>query len=69
MRTTPAGKGVNCVYEIVIDGLNLNAITTAMRTGITAASREHLIAISAGNYGGKLGKIRLDLLEIMTQED
>ncbi|NND97111.1 MAG: formylmethanofuran--tetrahydromethanopterin N-formyltransferase [Pirellulaceae bacterium] len=45
------------VYEIVIDGLSEQAIATAMLAGITAAKTiSGLTRISAGNYGGKLGK-------------
>ena len=57
--------GVNCVYEIVIDGLGIEAVAGAMRAGITAACGPDIVAISAGNYGGKLGKVRLSLHEVM----
>jgi formylmethanofuran--tetrahydromethanopterin N-formyltransferase len=53
--------GVNAVYEIVIDGLSLAAVEHAMRVGITAACREGIIRISAGNYGGKLGPYPIHL--------
>ena len=47
--------GVNSVLEIVLDGLSPDAIRGAMRAGIDAACRPGVRAISAGNYGGKLG--------------
>jgi formylmethanofuran--tetrahydromethanopterin N-formyltransferase len=47
---------VNAVLEIVVDGLNREAIEEALRHGIRAASRPGIVEISAGNYGGKLGK-------------
>lgn len=45
----------NAVYEIVIDGLDRQAITHAMRVGIDAACHSKILGISAGHYGGKLG--------------
>jgi formylmethanofuran--tetrahydromethanopterin N-formyltransferase len=47
---------VNAVLEIVVDGLDRRAIEDALRAGIDAASRPGVVEISAGNYGGKLGK-------------
>jgi formylmethanofuran--tetrahydromethanopterin N-formyltransferase len=47
---------VNAVLEIVVDGLERPAIEEALRGGIVAASRPGVVEISAGNYGGKLGK-------------
>jgi formylmethanofuran--tetrahydromethanopterin N-formyltransferase len=47
--------GVNAVYEIVIDGLDLAAVEQATRVGIEAACRPGVIRITAGNYGGSLG--------------
>ena len=48
-------EGVNSVLEIVINGIDAPAIARAMRAGIDAACREGIVAISAGNYAGKLG--------------
>ena len=59
-------EGVRCVYEIVINGLTKEAIAGAMRAGIDAACGPGTIAISAGNYGGNLGKFHFKLHEIMT---
>jgi formylmethanofuran--tetrahydromethanopterin N-formyltransferase len=47
---------VNAVLEIVVDGLDRQAIEAALRAGIGAACRPGVVEISAGNYGGKLGK-------------
>jgi formylmethanofuran--tetrahydromethanopterin N-formyltransferase len=45
------------VYEIVIDGLSEASISAAMLAGIAAAKTcDGLVRVSAGNYGGKLGK-------------
>jgi formylmethanofuran--tetrahydromethanopterin N-formyltransferase len=50
-------EGVNSVLEIVINGLDEKSINEAMRVGIEAACTvEGIRKISAGNYGGKLGK-------------
>ena len=55
--------------EIVIDGLSPESVRAAMRAGIRAAcesiSSDQLIKISAGNYGGKLGKFHFPLHEVM----
>ena len=57
--------GVNSVLEIVLDGLSADAISGAMRAGIDAACRPGVRAISAGNYGGKLGPYHFHLRKIM----
>jgi len=48
--------GANSVLEIVVDGLDRLAIENALSLGIEAACRPGFVEISAGNYGGKLGK-------------
>jgi formylmethanofuran--tetrahydromethanopterin N-formyltransferase len=57
--------GVNAVLEIVLDGLGADAIAGAMRAGIEAACRRGVKAISAGNYGGKLGPYHFHLRHVM----
>jgi len=59
---------VNSVLEIVINGVDAPAIAGAMRAGIAAACREGVVAISAGNYGGKLGPHHFYLRQIMAEE-
>jgi len=49
----------------VLDGLDFDSISTAMRVGITAACAPGIRAISAGNYGGKLGPHHFHLRKIM----
>jgi len=52
-------EGVTCVYEIVVNGLNLDAIKNAMKYGVTAAAcQPGVVKISSGNYGGKLGPFK-----------
>jgi formylmethanofuran--tetrahydromethanopterin N-formyltransferase len=58
-------EGVNSVLEIVINGTDAEAISRAMRAGIDAACREGMVAITAGNYGGKLGPHHFHLRKIM----
>jgi formylmethanofuran--tetrahydromethanopterin N-formyltransferase len=58
--------GVNAVYEIVIDGLTLEAVKAAMGAGMLAASRVPRVRqITAGNYGGKLGPFHIHLRELI----
>jgi len=59
------GEGVNSVLELVLDGVDPAAIRAAMLAGITAACRPGIRTISAGNYGGNLGKHQFHLREIM----
>jgi len=58
--------GVNSVLEIVVDGLDRSSIESALRAGIDAACRPGVVAISAGNYGGKLGKHRFHLHALLS---
>jgi len=59
-------EGVNSVLELVLDGLDAESIRHAMRAGIEAACRPGVRAITAGNYGGKLGKVHFHLRQIMS---
>jgi formylmethanofuran--tetrahydromethanopterin N-formyltransferase len=58
-------ESVNSVLEIVIDGLDRAAIETAMRVGLDAACLPGVVQISAGNYGGKLGKHLFKLHDLL----
>ena len=58
-------EGVNSVYEIVIDGLDLAAVEQATRAGVRAASMPGVLRISAGNYGGNLGPFHLHLHKVL----
>lgn len=58
-------ESVNYIPEIVINGVSINAVKEAMRAGIRAAiTVEGVAKISAGNYGGKLGRYRIYLQEL-----
>jgi formylmethanofuran--tetrahydromethanopterin N-formyltransferase len=57
---------VNSIYEIVINGLDLDSVKKAMREGIKAATEvPGVVKISAGNYGGKFGPVKIFLREIL----
>ncbi|MDH5793222.1 MAG: formylmethanofuran--tetrahydromethanopterin N-formyltransferase [Candidatus Bathyarchaeota archaeon] len=59
-------ENVNCVYEIVINGLTVEAVKRAMSEGVkAAASVSGVVRISAGNYGGKLGPYKAFLREVL----
>ena len=47
--------------EIVIDGIDQDAVARAMAAALRAAAGGGVVAIGAGNYGGKLGKYHFHL--------
>jgi formylmethanofuran--tetrahydromethanopterin N-formyltransferase len=58
--------GIGAVYELIIDGVDVKAIETAMRGAIRAACTiPGVKMISAGNYGGKLGPYQFKLHSIL----
>jgi len=58
-------ENVNGVYEIVIDGVDEESVKAAMKAGIEAAVKiSGVIQISAGNFGGNLGKYQIKLHEL-----
>ena len=65
----PFGEEVHAILEVVIDGLTPARIAEAMRVGITAACEDvgpaGLVAVTAGNYGGKLGRHHFHLAEVL----
>lgn len=65
LTATSLPDDVHSVLEIVLDGLDEASITRAMRAGIEAACRPGIRAITAGNYGGKLGPHHFALRSIM----
>jgi formylmethanofuran--tetrahydromethanopterin N-formyltransferase len=56
---------VQCVYEIVIDGLSLEAVERATAAGVRAGCRPGIVQITAGNYGGKLGPFHIRLHDVL----
>jgi formylmethanofuran--tetrahydromethanopterin N-formyltransferase len=63
---TRLGEDINCVLEIVIDGLDLGSVEEAMRRGMKAAARPGVRQITAGNYGGNLGQYKIGLHGLMS---
>ncbi len=58
--------GVYSIPEIVINGMSLEAVKKAMKAAIYAVrDMEGVFRISAGNYGGKLGKNKIYLRELV----
>lgn len=68
MTSTELPDGCRAVYEIVIDGLSFDAVQQAMRCGLhAAAASPDIIRITAGNYGGKLGKHHFYLRDLLSE--
>jgi formylmethanofuran--tetrahydromethanopterin N-formyltransferase len=63
--TTALPPGVNAVYELVFDGVDLESVAEATRVGVRAACGPGVRRISAGNYGGKLGPHHFKLHELL----
>jgi len=65
--TTPEiPPDVQCVYEIVVDGLSFEAVQRALKAGLHAAcSIPGLLRVTAGNYGGKLGEHHFHLRDLL----
>lgn len=54
-----------CVYELVMDGVSFDAVQAGMRAGLHAACEtDGLLRVTAGNYGGKLGKHHFHLRDL-----
>jgi len=63
---TMVPENVSSVYEVVINGLNLEVVKRATAEGIKASVKvPGVVKISAGNYGGKLGPYRAYLKEVL----
>jgi formylmethanofuran--tetrahydromethanopterin N-formyltransferase len=61
--------GIESIPEIVIDGVDLESVKEAMKVAMLAAAEvKGVNKISAGNFGGKLGKHHIYLKELI-QDD
>ncbi len=59
--------GVQYIMEIIVNGRDLDSLQDATRRAIHAAAEvDGLIRISAGNYGGRLGKTFVHLHELIS---
>ncbi len=69
IRDSKVPDNVNSIPEIVINGISIDAVKEAMRTAIQAAEdMDGVVKISAGNYGGRLGKYKIYLRELLSHE-
>ncbi len=58
-------EGVKYIPEIVINGTSIEAVKEAMKVGIQSVQNvDGITRISAGNYGGKLGRHKIYLREL-----
>ncbi|MEM2924448.1 MAG: formylmethanofuran--tetrahydromethanopterin N-formyltransferase [Methanocellales archaeon] len=59
-------NGVKSIPEIVINGITMEAVKQAMKQAINAGiNTPGVVKISAGNYGGKLGRHKIYLRELI----
>ncbi|MBC7130408.1 formylmethanofuran--tetrahydromethanopterin N-formyltransferase [Candidatus Bathyarchaeota archaeon] len=66
VEDTQLSEEVGAVYEVVINGLTLEAVKKAMSDGVKAAlNTPGVVKITAGNYGGKLGPYKAYLKEVL----
>jgi formylmethanofuran--tetrahydromethanopterin N-formyltransferase len=65
VTATALPEAAESVLEIVVDGMDAASVSRALRVGIDAACREGVVAISAANFGGKLGLHHFHLRQIM----
>ncbi|MBN2251191.1 MAG: formylmethanofuran--tetrahydromethanopterin N-formyltransferase [Candidatus Altiarchaeota archaeon] len=58
--------GVTSIPEIVINGTNREAVEEAMKAAMKAAAEiKGVKMLTAGNYGGKLGKHKINLKDLL----
>lgn len=55
----------HAALEIVIDGVDETAVAAATTAALHAAAGPDVVCISAGNYGGKLGKFHFHLRKLL----
>lgn len=59
--------GATAGYEFVINGFDADRVKASMKVGIkTLCDQPGILKVTAGNYGGKLGKIMYHLKEILS---
>lgn len=57
---------VNSIPEIVINGISIDAVKDAMKAAMNSIKDVNgVVKISAGNYGGKLGRYKIYLRELV----
>jgi formylmethanofuran--tetrahydromethanopterin N-formyltransferase len=63
--TSRVHPDAHCVYEIVMDGIDEAAVSRAMAVAMRSAAGEGVVVVTAGNYGGKLGKYQIQLRTLL----
>lgn len=63
---TKLNPEARCALEIVIDGTDEARVGQAMGVAIRAAAGLGIVSITAGNYGGKLGKYHFHLHQLIS---
>jgi len=59
-------ENVTSVYEIVINGINLDSVRESVARSMEAATRvPGIVKITSSNYGGKLGPYKLQLKDLV----
>jgi len=65
---TTISKDVQCVYEVIINGLRMDDVEKAMKVGIEKATETTgVLKITSANYGGTLGKGKIYLTRLFAQ--
>ncbi|WZP00017.1 formylmethanofuran--tetrahydromethanopterin N-formyltransferase [Isosphaeraceae bacterium EP7] len=65
--TSELPDAAGAAYEIVIDGLDLDAVGRATAVGVRAACLPGILRVTSGNYGGKLGPHHLRLHDVLAK--
>ncbi|MGV9197767.1 MAG: formylmethanofuran--tetrahydromethanopterin N-formyltransferase [Promethearchaeia archaeon] len=69
IENTQLEENEDCVYEIIIDGATEEAVKKAIKVGIEASVQvPRITKITAGNYGGELGKYQYNLHDVLSIE-
>jgi len=59
-------ESVSAIPEVVVNGISLEVVKKAMRAAILSATGvDGVVRVSAGNYGGKMGRYRIFLRELI----
>ncbi len=64
---TQLHRDAQCAYELVIDGVDEASVAEAMKRSLSAVVGPDVAAVSAGNYGGKLGKFQFPLRALVNE--
>jgi len=62
-------QGAGGIIEVVLDGTSEEVVKAAMKAGIEAAAGvEGVMKITAGNYGGELGNVLINLSDLFEKD-